>query len=276
MAVENPAYGGDNTLILFISDHGYRFGNFRETFMGFYEESLPFFYIRMPPTLKKRFPDWYKHLTEKTNSLTTPHDMYETLKDILNLSITGGTSPLVEAQIDSDTNRTWSRIDFPRDHAYRKRYSFFESAPTNRTCENSAIPQRFCMCGVTPEVDKKSEKSTQLAKFIISEVNRVQLDSVINMNQCHSLNFSKVLYGRELLPGDIWNNFGKLEKFQDYIIAFEANPGKGHFEARVRAFQNGTKVIMDNVSRINSYKGQSDCIQDYVLKNYCMCKKLVS
>ncbi|CAG7729635.1 unnamed protein product, partial [Allacma fusca] len=50
--VNDATYNGNNTIILFISDHGYRFGSFRETFLGYYEESLPFFYIRMPPALK--------------------------------------------------------------------------------------------------------------------------------------------------------------------------------------------------------------------------------
>jgi len=271
-AVENEAYGGNNTLILFISDHGYRFGSFRETFLGFYEESLPFFYLRIPPSLKARFPNWYERLKENSARLTSPLDLYETLKDILDLA-----PPINAELVQTETtkgNTTELVSDLPRVPSFRKRYSFFESAPKNRTCESSAIPQRFCMCGVTPEVDKKSDKTIHLAKFVISQVNSNQLKSVISRKECHNLVFSKVLYGRQLGEGEVWNNFGKLDRFQDYLVAFEAVPGKGHFEARVRVFQNGTQRA-DTVSRINSYQGQSDCVHDYVLKSYCMCTKLV-
>jgi hypothetical protein len=129
------------------------------------------------------------------------------------------------------------------------------------------------MCGVTPELGKKSEKSTHLARFAVGELNRRVLSSVIEREECESLSFSKVLYGREVGGGEVWNNFGTLVSYHDYVVAFESKPGEGHFEARIRVYQNGTETLVDSVSRINSYKGQSDCMTDYNLKNYCMCRK---
>jgi len=154
-AVENPAHGANNTIILFISDHGYRFGDFRETFLGFYEESLPFFFIRIPPALKARYPHWYTNLKENSQLLTTPLDFHETLKDILSLPIRN-TSP--ETLVPSSNN---SDLNYPyRSPEFRDRYSFFEEIPTNRTCESSRIPQSYCMCGVSPEIGKSSGIST--------------------------------------------------------------------------------------------------------------------
>ena len=280
-SVENPDSGANNTVILFISDHGYRFGDFRETFLGFYEESLPFFFIRIPQVLKELFPHWYLNLNENSRLLTTPLDLHETLKDILNLSTYNATnlssirSDKTLANDSSNSSNSKVDWDYPiRSSEFRERYSFFEKAPTNRTCESSRIPQRYCMCGVSPETGRKSERSTHLAKFVVSELNTKVLGTVIEKKECETLSFSKVLYGRESGNGEVWNNFGALVKYQDYIVALETKPGEGHFEGRVRIFQNGTEVLTDSVSRINSYKGQSECMSDYTLKNYCMCRKL--
>jgi len=101
------------------------------------------------------------------------------------------------------------------------------------------------------------------------------LSKSINEGVCAGLKFSKVLYGRESGRGEIPNDYEVLIQYQDYVIALESLPGKGHFEARVRVFPNGTQELTDTVNRINSYQGQSDCTRDFQLKKYCMCKDVV-
>ena len=78
---------------------------------------------------------------------------------------------------------------------------------------------------------------------------------------------------REIGEGDVWNNFGKLETYKDHLVALEAAPSGAHFEAKVRLFlSNDTMSVVGDISRINSYEGQNECLKDYKLKNYCMCR----
>ncbi|CAG7828130.1 unnamed protein product, partial [Allacma fusca] len=63
-STHKSSFKGNNTVIIFMSDHGYRVGGFRESFLGYYEESLPFFFMRLPPHLKSSHPYWYKNLKE--------------------------------------------------------------------------------------------------------------------------------------------------------------------------------------------------------------------
>lgn len=315
-----------------MSDHGYRFGNFRETFLGFYEESLPFFFFRLPPSLKGKYPGWYSNLKRNSRQLTSPLDLHSTLKHILNE---------VKIQINSDNNDTLlhsynpfapsppteksppsqglsflegihrflklSREDQPGDAPeqlnfvnvsgntsfdsyyyyisgydnltsseplnpqYRARYSFFEYIPNNRTCESATISQRYCMCGVTPQVSKTSALSSHLGDIVVSHVNYL-LQSVIESGDCATLKFSKFLYGREVGHGEVWNNFHKLINYKDYLVALEVKPSHAHFESKIRILQNSTARILGDISRINSYKGQSDCVSDSRLKPYCFCK----
>lgn len=46
----------ENTILVFFSDHGIRFGEFRYTKMGWLEERLPFMYIRLPAWFEEAYP----------------------------------------------------------------------------------------------------------------------------------------------------------------------------------------------------------------------------
>lgn len=309
-----------------MSDHGYRFGSFRETFLGFYEESLPFFFFRLPPSMKNSYPDWYTNLKRNSKQLTSPLDLHSTLTQVLhlatshtnngvptnwssaNLSAPAPYAPTTKQSLSfidgihqflglgqpseqeqfspvnlsnsstfpyyyydsiALTNETSSE---PLNPQYKARYSFFEYVPGNRTCESSGIPQRYCMCGVTPVVSRTSSLSSHMGDIVVGHVNYL-LQSVIRTGDCATLKFSKFLYGREVGHGDVWNNFHQFIGYKDYLVALEAGPSKAHFEAKIRILQNSTTHILGDITRINSYKGQSDCVSDFKLKPYCFCKE---
>lgn len=44
----------ERAILFFMSDHGLRFGKFRETLMGKIEENLPYLYIVIPDWFRKR------------------------------------------------------------------------------------------------------------------------------------------------------------------------------------------------------------------------------
>jgi membrane-anchored protein YejM (alkaline phosphatase superfamily) len=52
----------ENTILIFMGDHGYRFGGSRETLIGYFEDKLPNLWIRLPDRLKEKFPHWQKNL----------------------------------------------------------------------------------------------------------------------------------------------------------------------------------------------------------------------
>ena len=66
-----------NTVIVFFSDHGLRFGDIRQTLSGKYEERLPFMHIYVPQRYRSR------NLTVNEHRLTTPFDIHSTLKHII-------------------------------------------------------------------------------------------------------------------------------------------------------------------------------------------------
>ena len=74
----------ETTILLFMSDHGVRVSNVRQYSQGKLEERLPFFSIRMPQSFQKKYPNEMRNLRLNARKLTTPFDVYETLKHFLN------------------------------------------------------------------------------------------------------------------------------------------------------------------------------------------------
>lgn len=72
-----------NTLVILMSDHRYNYSPIRGTFLGFYEQNLPFFLMEIPESLKEVNPDWELRLRENSARLTTPFDLYQSLVKIL-------------------------------------------------------------------------------------------------------------------------------------------------------------------------------------------------
>lgn len=58
----------------------------------------------------------------------------------------------------------------------------------------------------------------------------------------------------------------------DYLVSFSVLPSHGQFEATVRCDEDCRKPkVIEEVSRINLYGTQSDCINDSYLRKYCYC-----
>ena len=137
----------DNTLILFMSDHGYNFGYIRKTRQGFYESNLPTLFIRLPQSLKLKYPEWYENLRRNSHQLTTPYDLHDTFLQIQLKVVTRDlrlqlTDPNVMANFNLDKiDSSLSTRQSPR---HKQRYSFFEFIPDDRTCESASnlFPKR--------------------------------------------------------------------------------------------------------------------------------------
>lgn len=64
-----------------------RFAEIRNTIQGKQEERLPFFAFVLPQWFQTKYGTEYKYFMENVNKLTTPFDIYTTLKYVLNPNI---------------------------------------------------------------------------------------------------------------------------------------------------------------------------------------------
>ena len=58
-----------------------------------------------------------------------------------------------------------------------------------------------------------------------------------------------------------------------FIVQIYVDPGEALFETVLRGFKDNTKFeIIGEITRINLYGKQADCLNDKLLNNYCFCK----
>lgn len=113
-------------VVIFLSDHGIRYGNIRLTNIGWFEERLPMNLISLPPWFKTKFPQETFNLRSNSKKLTSTYDLYKTLQHFLILS-------------GKDYNET-------KCMGNELCQSMLSSISKNRSCENAGVPSIWCTC----------------------------------------------------------------------------------------------------------------------------------
>ncbi|GAB6018633.1 hypothetical protein CHUAL_000314 [Chamberlinius hualienensis] len=255
-----------NTVILFVSDHGLRWGDIRKTYIGHMEERLPTLFVALPKWFKKRYPRSYDALGRNTKRLVNPLDIYATLAHLM------------------DANA----IEDPVTPTHIRSSSLFQDIPEYRTCADIGIPEHYCTCHSSKPISLDDKWTIEAAKEILQTINgltdpyryqcaNISLKRIISsyMNSAHYANTS-VHHKR---------SNGVLG--ETVTVTFETTPGNGQFEGTV-SFRNATKIVTKSpnitnkllkiksqvvgpISRINLYRNDSYCIDDPDFKKYCFC-----
>lgn len=234
----------NNTIVLFLSDHGMRFGKIRETYIGWIEERLPFVYFWIPESFKKAFPAKYHSLKINAERLTSPYDVHVTLKELLGIEA-NGTKACPTCQ------------------------SLFQDVPWNRSCTDAGVTDHWCTCAEYKVLSTESGPVRNIARFVLGQLNSLVDNGksyLVNGTKCASLSIKKILS----LRSKVFSK--KFSGYEEYVILFETLPGNALFEATVA--HKHTFKLMDTISRVNAYGGQSKCIKDSFLQKYCFCQYL--
>lgn len=147
----------EKTILFLLSDHGLRFGSFRQTtFQGMVEERLrkihfrkkkiqlsfydanqtlfpAFLFAVLPETFKKKYPLAVRNLRRNSRRLTTHFDVFETLKDLSNVD---------KGIISNEKIQKRSADLKEREATLPRGISLFLEIPGERTCDLAGI-ERF-------------------------------------------------------------------------------------------------------------------------------------
>ncbi|XP_077518259.1 uncharacterized protein LOC144128602 [Amblyomma americanum] len=239
-----------NTVVIFMSDHGHRWSPVRETHSGMFEDRLPALFISFPPTFRRHHPDIMRTIHINARRLTTPFDLHTTLASLVNFD--GKPRPL-----DLD--------DYP-EHLHGavldRAINLFREVPQNRTCEEAFIDEQWCACRESAAEDPGSEAVARVASFLVASINGIIAPY---KSLCAVLKVSAVKSARVFLRHA---NASSL----DYLLHLETSPGGALFETTVRTYNDGRpSELLGDVSRLNLYKGQADCVQSASIKKFCFC-----
>jgi len=260
----------DETILFIFGDHGLRFGKMRKTLQGKLEERLPHMSITFPTWFPQKHPQLYEAVKFNSHLLTTPFDIYATFKHVLSY-------PLPPKEINVGQSL------------------FFPIDPKKRTCASTGVEDHWCPCMNFETVSIKEKIIKLIANFIVGHINKLiekEGDKVKTL--CHHLTLKEIKTAQREMPND------KVQKFKQssqdnrcdscgvilgekdrntlvdetlYQIQLVTSPNNGFYEASVR-IAHGVPKIKGDISRIDAYGNQPDCIaQTYVhLRKFCYCK----
>lgn len=249
----------NRSIIIFISDHGMRFGPTRILESGYYEERLPLAFLWLPPWLKNSHPEFVNSLNINKNRLTNPYDMHMTLKNILELS--GRIENLSLAE------------DCPNCQ------TLFKSVPESRSCQDISIADHWCTCLPFQSIHKDSAIVRRIANYSIDFINNYlnEFENGTIAKLCAKLHLHKIKLANRAIT-TISNNKKKTKIYniiETYHIIMIAKPGDGLFESSVRhyPYDNNKLEMTGSISRLNMYAKDSKCLEDGGAKKYCHCIK---
>jgi len=244
----------EEMIMIFFADHGTRYGKLTELKDGFLEERLPMMFIYLPSWFRETYPSYVKGLELNQHRLCSNFDLHNTLKHIIEI---GGTrdGPKLPKSFDCPTCQ-----------------SLFYPLPEDRTCSQAGIEEHWCTC--EPYRPITGLRWTRpIAHAVIDRMNEYFVHK--NLSQlCSNLTLSYI-HKTEIKMG-LNINFSEELKEQEtavYRIKFKVNQNSADFQATV-VYNNSTQkaeVNVEKISRTNSYKDDSTCIDDKLSKLYCIC-----
>ncbi|CAH1973514.1 unnamed protein product [Acanthoscelides obtectus] len=245
--LEELTNGGvtENSIVIFLSDHGMRFGDIRLTHTGWLEERLPYIYISFPSWFQGKYSNEYATFKNNSYKLTSPFDVHLTLKHILKLQDKNYT---ITPSVSCPTCR-----------------SLFEEIPYHRSCEEAGITSHWCTClGFAPVVLEKSLERA-VVTFLLNEIHDT-LRKAKGTRPCAKFTLDRVLKISlsQKLP---YQNDSHL------LVQIQTKP-KAVFETTLSFTgdihgQNFT--LSGSISRLDSYNDHSKCVSDANLRKYCYC-----
>ncbi|KAH8303811.1 hypothetical protein KR018_008186 [Drosophila ironensis] len=239
----------NSSVVIFMSDHGYRFTPLRMKESGYLEERLPVVYIYVPPWFRQRYPQFVENLKTNRNRLSSNYDLHMTLHHLLQLNAA-------------------SMSDFDRKHQAvmcKSCQSLFFELPFNRSCEDAGITEKWCTCNPIEKI-QNPKNVTDIAQAIVNGLNEYLAEKQL-MGRCHQFSLGHIRRAHRKLsvsPGD--------KDVRTYSIEFWALP-KALYEATVRwnAITKNLTMNVDQLSRLNKYENHAKCVMDASLKKFCIC-----
>ncbi|PSN54628.1 hypothetical protein C0J52_10831 [Blattella germanica] len=246
----------NNTVLIFMSDHGMRWGDIRKTYQGRLEERLPFVFFVFPKWFKEKYPAAVTNLRENAHHLTTPFDLYSTLLDIVDLK------QLEQNSIKERSGKLAKTEPMPRS------ISLFLPVHRSRTCEEAGVEKHWCTCQASKALPNDDSIVKRMSVIIVDHINSLLRPHSL----CSQLKLEDVKSASVEFPGDDLSQNTKNTGLKDYVVIVNTSPGNALFEATVRHHvQSNNVTVIGTVSRINSYGNQSSCVTDYHMKLYCYC-----
>ncbi|KAM3956091.1 LOW QUALITY PROTEIN: uncharacterized protein ACR2FA_009982 [Aphomia sociella] len=239
----------DNTILILLSDHGLRWGEFRLTEQGRLEERLPFAFILTPQSFREVYTGAYNNLKLNSQRLTTPFDIHGMLLDLIDLK-------------NIKNEKIFSREQ--ESYAENRSISLFLPVPSNRTCKLAGISQHWCTCYREKAISTDDPDAIMASLYLISYFNNILSD----FSQCAQLRLAEIVKAAEIILDTVSDDNATNNRV--IMVVLRVRPGDGIFEGTLNRI-DGSWSISGTVSRLNMYGDQGKCMSELHLRLYCYC-----
>lgn len=235
----------DKSMFVIMGDHGARFGTIRGTYQGKLEERLPMLAITLPSWFQETYKEKVASFQRNTEVILSPFDLHATFEHLMEFS-----KPFNRTKIGT---------------------SLFEDIPEDRQCSDTGISDSWCPCLEWISIDHTHEQINASADRIVSWMNQNLAANTLSKSLCSPITLKRILNAVQNIPKHSKNINMKTNRCS-YQIQLETKPGDALFEVTIDVLHDGSYVIYD-VSRINAYGNQAQCIESKVpsVRKYCYC-----
>lgn len=257
----------NNTLILLMSDHGMRWGKFRNTFQGMIEDSQPLLSVLYPKWLREAYPQTVQNLHANAHSLVTTYDLHATLMHILDID------SLRDQSIRKMSEDLWEL----KGNRTPRAVSLFLPIPPWRNCNSSNIQKKFCLCHRKRSIPSTNPLVKKSARLIVDSINKMlkeyamcvplQLDSILSAHfEVPESDIKRDYYieGKEHINEKEYTDL-------DVIVRFKTKPMDAFFEGMTRKHES-TISLIGEIIRVGFERNNTNgCIANAKLEPFCHC-----
>ncbi|GMS88873.1 hypothetical protein PENTCL1PPCAC_11048, partial [Pristionchus entomophagus] len=235
----------DNSFLFFMGDHGLRFGKMSDTTEGRRDVSNPMMWISVPRRLRSNAA-LMENLKKNSNELLTMFDLHATFVDILE-TFTESYPPDFTKPIQKDQ---------------LKGTSLLRPLPTfERNCKTLPIPFQYCICHLERQPVKDTESFPAIGQVIADAINN-QLKKFNLQNNCAKLEPDEIM--------DLKMIVGSSGLYETTV---RMKPSGGLFQTFVRESDGHFSVVSPDITRLDRYGDQANCIDNNELRPLCYCQR---
>ncbi|XP_013178648.1 PREDICTED: uncharacterized protein LOC106125813 isoform X2 [Papilio xuthus] len=258
----------EHTLLMVMGDHGPRYAYIRDTLQGKLEERLPLMGIVLPEVLKRERPFVEDVLRTNAQVLTTPHDIYATVLDVLHMRQHWNTYRVTGADLT-------------------RGLTLLEPIPKNRSCSEAGIEPHWCACLAWRNVTEDDPLYQRTAEALVNYINSLteEVREKCVLRTLTSISWvmrqrgnSRMLSFVAAKDGDGYvGKFGAKVRVprENYQVKIIVGPSKGVYEASMLyiAAEDKFEINSRDISRTNAYNNEPSCISATHphLNMYCYC-----
>ncbi|KAF8770958.1 uncharacterized protein LOC129987572 [Argiope bruennichi] len=244
----------NDSVLFFFSDHGVRFGSIRNTYLGKFEERLPFMFIHFPAWFLRRYPHYSENLRKNQERLMTLFDVHATMVNLLEHY-----RELSEKEKESMTPYGVSLLS--------------EISPY-RTCDKAGIMAPWCVCQVIQQEPVDDVRVINSVNSVLSFLNEnlkglsesydvLELDKIIEVKSGQISDLVSRFVKHENVVVNRYVAFGqKIEKYIFYSVKVLTKPGCRCFEGTVRYDIKSKEYATLHVREIKLEESVPKCVYD--------------